>query len=144
MSGYIFQPPQRHKASSWTEAERADRIPGYLRRRSIIERRLMDAPPPLVMLRPTQGQEITEAFGEEREHWYTTDIEDQLVQCFFCRADGWLGIRQQPDGKGTRLCLNCYVTMIVLGFIAPPAESSGTVTVARKGVPRRPNPRKRR
>ncbi len=134
-------PPPPHPPSRFTEEERAERVPGYARRWAIIERKLVDAPPPLLLLRPTAGQEVSSIFPEG---WRASDIEDKLTQCFFCREDGWEGARQAAHsrtGTGTRICLNCFAVMSFLGYTNPMSDPS-TIVVADKRVPKRNPPRK--
>lgn len=98
----------------------------------------MDAPSPLILMRLTDGQPLPMDLAGLNMN---VDIEDSLATCFFCRADGWLGKGQVPLA-GTRLCLNCYATMVAMGYVHP-EHSRSTVMIADRAVPKRPRPKPR-
>ncbi len=133
---YVLQPPPPPFPPSRSSDEELElQISGYLRRKSIIERKMMDAPPPLVIMRLVDGQPAP----AHLEHLYMdVDIMDVLGKCFFCRADGWLGHGQVQE-SGTRICLNCFEVMAAMGYVDP-SGSRAKVTIADPRVPKRPRP----
>lgn len=128
-------PSPPFRPSPLSDLELEERIESFRRRKSIIERKLMDAPPPLVLLRLTDGQSAPAGLDNL---FMAVDIQDVLSQCFFCRADGWLG-RTQVSEAGTRTCLNCFAVLAAMGYVDP-LNSPAKVTVADPRVPRRPHP----
>ncbi len=125
-----------YPGSSLPEEELAEEIPGYRRRKAIIERRLDDFRlfRTFLLLRPTADGEIPQSL--KAGGFEITDIEDRLVKCFWCRADGWLGVGQIETPTSRTICLCCQATMMALGIL-PGDERNRTYMIASPDVPKR-------
>jgi hypothetical protein len=110
-------------------------IPGYRRRLSIFDRRADDLAQPItfLLLRPTATSDVPLSF--DRAAWSVTDVEDTLVKCFWCRADGWLGVGQVETPKTRKTCQCCYATLMAVGIVT--SKTPGTVLRADPAVPKR-------